>query len=220
MAARASSTPAAGGEALAAISALRAADPVLGGVIDAVGAAAIADPRRGYPRDHFGALVRAILGQQVSVAAAAAMYRRLLERFGGRTPTPQEVLADEPGALRAAVGLSRAKVVFLRSLAERVVDGELDLDGLERHSDDEVLGQLTAIKGIGVWTAQIFLMLHLERPDVVASGDLGIRRAVMIAYGLDAPPTPDEIDARAEAWRPFRTLACRVLWASQAGTPL
>jgi len=204
----------------AAIAALRAADPVLGGVIDAVGAAAIADPRRGYPRDHYGALVRAILGQQVSVAAAAAMYRRLLERFGGRTPTPQEALADEPEALRAAAGLSRAKVVFLRSLAEGVVEGGLDLDALEQHSDGEVLGQLTAIKGIGAWTAQIFLMLHLERPDVVASGDLGIRRAVMTAYGLHAPPSPDDVDAVAAAWRPYRTLACRVLWASQAATPL
>jgi len=209
-----------GSDRRAAIAALRAADPILGGVIDAVGAAAIADPRRGYPRDHYGALVRAILGQQVSVAAAAAMYRRLLERFGGRTPTPQEVLAEEPEALRAAAGLSRAKVVFLRSLAERVVDGELDLDALQQHSDDEVLGQLTAIKGIGAWTAQIFLMLHLERPDIVASGDLGVRRAVMVAYGLDAPPTPAAVDSLAEGWRPYRTLACRVLWASQARTPL
>ena len=219
MAARASSTPASGRETRAAIAALRAADPVLGGVIDAVGSAAIADPRRGYPRDHYGALVRAILGQQVSVAAAAAMYRRLLERFGGRTPTPQEVLAEDPEALRAGAGLSRAKVVFLRSLADRVADGELDLDALQQNSDDEVLSQLTAIKGIGAWTAQIFLMLHLERPDIVASGDLGIRRAVMVAYRLDAPPTPDEVEAFAQAWRPYRTLACRVLWASQAAAP-
>ncbi len=204
----------------AALATLRGADRTLGAVIDTVGMAAIADPRRGYPRDHYGALVRAILGQQVSVAAAAAMYRRLLKRFGGRPPTPQEVLADEPEALRTAAGLSRAKVGFLRSLAESVVDGELDLDALEQQSDDEILGQLTAIKGIGAWTAQIFLMLHLERPDVVASGDLAIRRAVMIAYGLDAPPASDEVDARAEGWRPYRTLACRVLWASQAATPL
>ncbi len=203
----------------AAIVALRAADPVLGGVIDAVGDTAIADPRRGYPRDHYGALVRAILGQQVSVAAAAAMYRRLLDRFGGRTPTPLEVLAEEPEALRAAAGLSRAKVVFLRSLAQRVVNGELDLDALPQRSDDEVLGELTSIRGIGAWTAQVFLMLHLERPDIVAAGDLGIRRAVMIAYALDAPPTPDEVEALAQPWRPHRTLACRVLWASQATTP-
>ena len=136
---------------------------MLGKVIDSVGPAAIADPRRGYPRDHYGALVRAILGQQVSVAAASAMYARLLERFGGRTPTPREVLAEEPEELRAAAGLSRAKVVFLRSLAERVVAGTLDLEALAERSDDEVLAQLTSVKGIGAWTAQIFLMLHLER---------------------------------------------------------
>ena len=164
--------------------------------------------------------MRAILGQQVSVAAAGAMYARLLERYGGRTPTPQEVLAEQPETLRAAGGLSRAKVVFLRSLAERVVAGTLDLEALEQRPDQEVIAQLTSVKGIGAWTAQIFLMLHLERADVVAPGDLGIRRAVMIAYGLPGPPTPDQVDALAEAWRPYRTLACRVLWASQATTPL
>ncbi len=204
----------------AAITALRQADPVLRQVIDTVGAAAVADPRRGFPRDHYGALVRAILGQQVSVAAGRAMYARLLKRYGGRPPTPQEVLGEEPEALRAAAGLSRAKVVFLRSLAERVMSGALDLDALQRCSDDEVVTQLTAVRGIGAWTAQIFLMLHLERPDVVASGDLGIRRAVMIAFGLPALPTPDEVYALAKAWRPHRTLACRVLWASQAAIPL
>jgi DNA-3-methyladenine glycosylase II len=218
--ARAQGPVGAAAELKAALADLRSADPLLGKVIDSVGPAAIADPRRGYPRDHYGALVRAILGQQVSVAAASAMYARLLERFGGRTPTPREVLAEEPEELRAAAGLSRAKVVFLRSLAERVVAGTLDLEALAERSDDEVLAQLTSVKGIGAWTAQIFLMLHLERTDVVASGDLGIRRAVMSAYGLPNPPAPDEVTALAEAWRPYRTLACRVLWASQAATPL
>jgi DNA-3-methyladenine glycosylase II len=204
----------------AGLTALRRADPLLGKVIDSVGPAAIADPRRGYPRSHYGALVRAILGQQVSVAAASAMYARLLERFGGRTPTPREVLTEEPEELRAAAGLSRAKVVSLRSLAERVVAGTVDLEALAERSDDDVLAQLTSVKGIGAWTAQVFLMLHLERADVVASGDLGIRRAVMSAYALPALPAPNEVTVLAEAWRPYRTLACRVLWASQAATPL
>ena len=130
------------------------------------------------------------------------------------------MLAEEPEELRAAAGLSRAKVVFLRSLAERVVAGTLDLEALAERSDAEVLAQLTSVKGIGAWTAQIFLMLHLERGDVVAPGDLGIRRAVMSAYGLPAPPAPNDVTTLAETWRPYRTLACRVLWASQAATPL
>lgn len=220
MAAAALSARALDHEALTAIAALRAADPVLRELIDTVGLTALADPRRGYPRDHYGALVRAILGQQVSVAAAGAMYMRLLKRYGGRSPTPEEVLDEQPEALRAAAGLSRAKVVFLRSLAESVVAGTLDLDALEQRSDDEVLARLTAVRGIGVWTAQIYLMLHLERPDVVASSDLGIRRAVMIAYGLPTAPAADGVAALAETWRPHRTLACRVLWASQAAASL
>lgn len=209
-----------GRQTRAAIAELRDADPVLRDVIDSVPTAAIADPRRGYPRDHYGALLRAILGQQVSVAAAAAMYARLCQRYGGRTPTPDEVLAEDPEQLRAAGGLSRAKVVFLRSLAEQVVDGSLDLDALGRRPDEDVLAALVAVKGIGAWTAQVFLMLHLERPDVVIAGDLGIRRGVMIAYGMPAMPAPEEVQALAQAWRPHRTLACRFLWASLAAMPL
>lgn len=220
MPARVQGQTGAGSEVRRALVALGSADPTLGRVIDSVGPTAVADPRRGYPRDHYAALVRAILGQQVSVAAAAAMYVRLLERYGGGTPTPQEVLAEEPETLRAAAGLSRAKVVFLRSLAERVVAGSLDLEALPALSDAEVIAQLTSVTGIGAWTAQIFLMLHLERADIVAAGDLGIRRAVMIVYGLPVMPTPDEVTMLAEPWRPHRTLTCRVLWASQAATPL
>lgn len=200
--------------------ALRAADPVLAGLIDAVGAAAVSDPRRGYPRDHYGALLRAILGQQVSVAAAAAMYARLLERYGGRPPTPAEVLAEDPETLRAAGGLSRAKLASLRSLAEHIRDGALEVERFAELADPEILAALVAVKGIGPWTAQVYLMLHLERPDVVAPGDLGIRRAVMRAYGLSELPDPADVEARAEAWRPHRTLACRYLWASLHATPI
>jgi DNA-3-methyladenine glycosylase II len=199
---------------------LRRGDPVLGKVIDAVGPGAIADPRRGYPRDHYGALVRAILGQQVSVAAASAMYARLLARYGGRTPTPQEVLSGEPETLRAAAGLSRAKVGFLRSLAQRVVAGTLNLEALGSRCDEEVLAELTSVKGIGAWTNADLPDAASRARDVVVPGDLGIRRAVMLAYERPALPTPDQVTALAEAWRPHRTLACRILWASQAETPL
>ena len=203
-----------------AVRALARCDPRLATVIGRIGAAAVADPRRGYPRDHFAALVRAILGQQVSVPAAAAMYARLLAHHGGRPPTPGEVLAEDPETLRAAAGLSRAKLATLRTLAAELSCGRLDLDALAGQSDDEVLSALVALPGIGPWTAQVFMMLHLEREDVVCAGDLGIRRAVQRAYGLDVLPDAAAVTALAQAWRPHRTLACRFLWAFVAAGPV
>jgi DNA-3-methyladenine glycosylase II len=198
---------------------LRASDPVLAKVIDSVGK--LTSPRPGRPEldDHYGALVRTITGQQLSVLAARAIYGRLTERFGGRAPTPEEILADEPEELRAAAGLSRAKVGFLRSLAEHVLSGELELGRLNELNDEAVIAELVAVKGIGEWSAHMFLMFHLERPDVLAVGDLGIRRAMEIAYGLQALPKPDEMTLLAEPWRPYRTLACRYLWRSLDNEP-
>jgi DNA-3-methyladenine glycosylase II len=204
----------------AAAKTLRNADPVLARVIDRIGIDGLDDPRRGRPHDHYGALVRSIVGQQVSTKAAAAIYRRLTERYGGRTPTPEEVLAEDPEALRAAAGLSHAKLRYLRSLAEHAVDGSLKLDQLEHLSDEEVMAELLAVKGIGPWTAQTFLMFHLQRPDVLPVGDLGIRRAMMIEYGLPALPGPAETEQIAQAWRPHRTLACRFLWRTLHATPV
>jgi DNA-3-methyladenine glycosylase II len=174
---------------------------------------------RGRPDDLYGALVRSIAGQQLSVLAARAIWRRLTERFDGRTPTPQEILADDPEALRAAAGFSRAKVRYLRSLAEHVLAGELELDRLSELGDEEVISELTAVKGIGEWTAHMFLMFTLQRPDVLPTGDLGVRNAVMRAYGLDRPPAPAELTALAEPWRPHRTRACLYLWRSLDNAP-
>jgi DNA-3-methyladenine glycosylase II len=198
---------------------LHAADPVLAGIIDAVGK--LPSTRAGRPErdDHYGALVRSIVGQQLSVLAARAIYGRLIDRFGGRPPTPQEVLAQDPEELRTAAGLSRAKVGFLRSLAEHVLSGELELDRLDRLSDEDAIAELVAVKGLGMWTAHMFLMFHLERPDVLAVGDLGIRRAIERAYGLGALPDVAEIERIAEPWRPQRTLACRYLWRSLDNEP-
>jgi len=198
---------------------LRASDPVLAGVIDLVGRLPTA--RQGRPEldDHYGALVRTIVGQQLSVLAARAIYGRLTERFGGRPPTPQEILADEPEELRAAAGLSRAKVGFLRSLAEHALSGELELDRLNALDDEAVIAELVAVKGIGEWSAHMFLMFHLDRPDVLAVGDLGIRRAIEIAYGLGELPKPAQMEQIAEPWRPYRTLACRYLWRSLDNEP-
>ncbi len=203
-----------------AIAALEASDPVLAELIARVGTEGIAERRRGRPGDHYGTLVRAIVGQQLSTKAADAIYGRLIERFGGRTPTAEEVLADDPDELRTAAGLSHAKVAYLRSLAEHVLDGSLELQKLGRLPDDEVIAELVAVKGLGVWSAHIFLMFQLRRPDVLAVGDLGIRRAMMVAYGLSEMPLPDEMEKIAEPWRPHRTLACLFLWRSLHATPV
>ncbi|MCW2958662.1 MAG: DNA-3-methyladenine glycosylase [Solirubrobacterales bacterium] len=194
-------------------------------IIDGLDAAArdiVADPGRGgrYPATHaFGALVRIILGQQVSVAAARSMVARLTARYDGVLPMPAQVLADDPDALREAAALSRAKLRFVVGLAADVEAGRVDLDALEHAGDEEVLERLCAITGIGPWTAHVFLMGHLRRPDVLAPGDLGIRRAAGVAYAGGAPVAPAQLVALAEPWRPYRSTACRVLWKSLDLTP-
>jgi DNA-3-methyladenine glycosylase II len=210
--------PGRAGQLKAAVAHLRASDPLLRAVIDELGPDGLHD-RAGRPADHYGALVRSIVGQQLSTKAAVSIYNRLTERFGGRTPTPTEVLADDPEALRAAAGLSRAKVSFLRSLAEHVLDGSLELERLDELSDEDVIAELVAVRGLGVWSAHMFLMFHLRRPDVLPVGDLGIRRAIRDRYGLDAFPSPAEMERIAEAWRPYRTVACRFLWRALDATP-
>jgi DNA-3-methyladenine glycosylase II len=199
---------------------LRAADPVMRALIDEIGVDGLPDPRAVVPADRYGTLVRSIVGQQLSTTSARAIYTRLTDRFGGRPPTPAEVLADDPDELRTAVGLSHAKVGYLRSLAEHVQDGSLRLERLDELPDDQVIAELVAVKGIGEWSAHIFLMFQLQRPDVLAVGDLGIRRAVMVRYGLAQLPTPAELEKIAEPWRPYRTLACRYLWRSQYAAPV
>jgi DNA-3-methyladenine glycosylase II len=187
-------------------------------VIESVGPK-LPDARDGRPADHYGALVRAIVGQQLSTKAARSIFLRLTERFDGRTPTPREVLADEPEALRAAAGLSRAKVSYLRSLAEHALSGELELERLDALPDEQVIAELVAVKGIGVWSAQMFLMFHLQRPDVLPVGDLGIRHAIERAYALDEIPDAATMERIADPWRPHRTLACRYLWRSLDNEP-
>jgi DNA-3-methyladenine glycosylase II len=188
-------------------------------LVEQHGTLSIAQRRRGRPRDAYGTLVRSIVGQQLSTKAAATIYARVLDLFDGNVPTPTQLIETDPDAVRGA-GLSRAKVAYLRDLAVRVVDGELDLDHLTELSDAEVGEQLTAIKGIGQWSADMFLIFHLGRPDVLAVGDLGIRRAVERAYGLKKIPDPDTLTRIAEPWRPYRSLACLYLWASLDNAPV
>ena len=196
---------------------LRAADPILAGLLDRFGAPTLV---RGPRPTHYGALVRSIIGQQVSTSAARAIHERLLARYGGDEPAPEQVLAEDPEELRAAAGLSRAKVTFLRSLAEHVVDGRLELERLDELPEDEIIAELTAVKGIGEWTAHMFLMFTLHRSDVLPVGDLGVRNAVKAAYALDALPDAKYLQTLAIPWRPFRTRACLYLWRSLDNAPL
>jgi DNA-3-methyladenine glycosylase II len=201
----------------AAVEELRAADPIMAGLIEECGVLPNPPRKRAAPEEHYGALLHAVVNQQLSVKAGAAIYGRLTDRFG-QTPTPEQLLADDPEKLRAAVGLSRSKVGFMRSLAEHILSGELQLDRLDSLSDDEVMEELVAVKGIGEWTAHMFLMSHLHRPDVMAPGDLGIRRAIERAYSLEEPDR-ETMERLAERWRPHRTLACRYLWRSLNNEP-
>jgi DNA-3-methyladenine glycosylase II len=201
-----------------AVAALRAADPVMARLIDEHGASVRRDLRRERPGDAYGALLRSIVGQQLSTKAARSIYGRLTERFGGHAPTPRQLLAADPEEIRAA-GLSRPKVAYLRDLAQHVEDGSLELERLPELPDEEVSAQLTAIKGLGQWTADMFLMFHLGRPDVLPVGDLGIRRAVKTQYRMRKLPDPKRLERVARPWRPHRTLACLYLWSSLDNVP-
>lgn len=194
------------------------ADPVLAALIEAGGPLDPAERRRGRPEDAYGALLRSIVGQQLSTKAARTIYTRVCALFDDCVPSPAQLLAADPDALRGA-GLSRAKVAYLRDLAEHVEDGRLELDRLDDLADEEIVAELTAIKGLGRWTAEMFLMFHLGRPDVLPVGDLGIRRAVERAYGLAQLPAEPELERIAEPWRPQRTLACLYLWRSLDNAP-
>ena len=188
-------------------------------LVEAHGPLSVRQRRRGRPTDAYGILVRSIVGQQLSTRAASTIYGRVVELFGGEVPAPAELIAADPDTLRAA-GLSRAKVAYLRDLAERVEDGDLDLDHLTELSDAQVSEQLTAVKGIGQWSADMFLIFHLGRPDILAVGDLGIRRAAERAYGLKKIPDAKTLTRIAEPWRPYRSLACLYLWASLDNAPV
>ena len=193
---------------------------MLAGLIDGYGGPLPSEPDgRGRPEELYGALVRSIAGQQLSVKAARSIWNRLLSRYDGRTPTPAEILADDPEELRAAAGFSRAKVTYLRSLAGHIESGALELEALRRLGDEEVVSALTEVKGVGAWTAHMFLMFTLHRPDVLPVGDLGVRNAVRDAYQLTAAPDPQTLEALAEPWRPYRTRACVYLWRSLDNEP-
>lgn len=205
-----------------ALATLKASDRKLAALIDKTEPVDPKAWRRARPvGDAFSVLVFSIIGQQISGYAARAIAGRLRERFDGRMPSPAELLTLDDGALKT-VGLSRMKTEYLRSLAQHIISGELKVDQLDKLSDDEVRTQITACKGLGRWTADMFLLINLERPDILPIGDLGIRSAVQRLYRLDHLPTPREVEAIGEKWRPNRSLASFYLWAGyrQAAKPV
>src|SRR5678815_4643326 len=180
---------------------LRKADPVLARLIDArpdFRPRAWADELP--PFDAFGTLVFQVAGQQLSVASTRAIISHLQDRFGGHMPSPAELLAADPQVLRNS-GFSTRKGQTLRALAERFVDGRLSDEALSRMTDDEVEAAITEVPGIGPWSAHGFLLVALDRPDVFLSGDIALRRAIQKVYGLDHPPSEEEMLELAERWR-------------------
>ena len=195
---------------------LRAADPVVGALIAEHG------PYRPRPGgDPYGALVRSIMFQQLAGAAARAIQRRFyaLHGDGERAPSPAAILATDDGAFRAA-GVSRQKEGYLRDLARRVAGGEIDFAALEDLGDAEAAARLTAVRGVGEWSAQMFLMFELGRPDVLPVGDLGVRKGMRAAYGLAETPPPARAREIGAPWAPYRSVGSWYMWrAAETVTP-
>ena len=191
-----------------AILALQSADPVLGGLIDAVGAYRIR-----YLEPDFEALVKSIVYQQLSGKAAATIFGRLRAAAGDGCLEPGPVLRLTPTRMRS-IGLSKQKIAYIRDIASHTQAGVTNFAAMRRMKDDEVMQALTSLKGVGDWTAHMFLIFALRRKDVLPVGDLGIRVAVQKAYGLDEMPKPAEVEALGEKWRPYRTIASWYLWRS------
>jgi len=189
------------------------------GLVERLGELSVEARRQRRPRrDAYGALLGSVISQQLSTKAAATIHARVVELFGGRTPAPAELLAVDPDRLRAC-GLSGRKVEYVRDLAAHVESGELDLDRLARLADEQVIAEISAVRGFGRWSAEMFLIFFLGRSDVLPVGDLGIRAAVKLAYGLEELPDPEQLERIAEPWRPQRSLASIYLWASLDNAP-
>jgi DNA-3-methyladenine glycosylase II len=196
---------------------LKKVDPVLGKVIDQVGT------YKGWPANngtHFDAVCRSIVFQQLSGKAAGTIHGRFQGLYGGRTPRPEELAETSDDQLRS-VGLSRQKSAYLKDLGARVASGELPIETLHELTDAEVIAALTQVKGIGRWTAQMFMMFRLGRPDVLPDLDLGVQKAIQKAYRLRKLPKPERVLKIGAKWAPYRTVASWYLWRSlDAPTPV
>lgn len=191
-----------------ALAHLRRVDPVMAGVIREVGPYRL-NLRRGH--SHFHDLVRAIVYQQLSGKAAGTIHGRVCALFPRRHVDPERLLALSDASLRSA-GLSRQKASYLRDLAEKVHTGAVPLDRVRRMSDQAIVDHLVQVKGVGRWTAQMFLMFRLGRPDVLPELDLGIQNGIRKAYGLRRRATPKDVLRIGKAWTPYSSIACWYLW--------
>ena len=190
-------------------------DPVLRKIIREIGSCPL-KPMRHY----YWILVEAIVAQQLSVKAAATIFSRLRDLYPGhRIPRPEDILATSTVRLRA-VGLSRQKADYLKCLSRAFLHGEVPWRQFHRMADEEVIEALTQIRGIGRWTAEMFLMFVLARPDILPVDDLGLQHAIRQAYGLRRRPTPNTMRRIAKNWVPYRTIASWYLWASRDGKPV
>jgi DNA-3-methyladenine glycosylase II len=183
-------------------------DPVLGQVIETVGS------YKGWPAStgtHFDAVCRSIVFQQLSGKAAGTIHGRFQGLYGGRTPQPAELASTSDEHLRS-IGLSRQKSAYLKDLGSRVALGELPIETLHELSDEEIISALTQVKGIGRWTAQMFLMFRLGRPDVLPDLDLGVQKGIQRAYRLRKLPTPERVKKIGAKWAPYRTVGSWYMW--------
>ncbi len=194
-----------------AINHLKKSDPVLAAIIQRVGPYVIQ-----YREPAFETLVRSIVYQQLSGKVAAVILARLVSALPDGHITPSAILSLTPEQMRA-LGLSTAKTAYIRDLAVRTQSGEVLFERISERTDEEVIEHLTQVKGIGVWTAHMFLMFALQRPNVLPTGDLGVRAAIRKAYGLEEMPTPKEVAAIAEKWHPYCSVASWYLWRSLDG---
>ncbi|HEX6629367.1 MAG TPA: DNA-3-methyladenine glycosylase [Gemmatimonadaceae bacterium] len=191
-----------------AIAHLRKVDPRLGEVIDRIG------PYKGWPSGngtHFDAVARSIVFQQLSGKAAGTIHGRFQGLYGGRTPHPQELAITSDEQLRS-IGLSRQKSAYLKDLGARVASGQLPIETLHELTDEEIITALTQVKGIGRWTAQMFLMFRLGRLDVLPDLDLGIQKGMQKAYRLRKLPTPERVKKIGAKWAPYRSIGSWYMW--------
>jgi len=194
---------------------LQRRDPILAALIKQHGPCGLADALR---VDHFAALARAIVFQQLSTKAASTIHTRMVALLPDSQVTPAAIAALTEEQFRS-VGVSRQKAQYLRDLSEKVLSGDVALESIDALDDEAVVTALTKVKGVGRWTAEMFLMFRLLRPDVLPVGDLGILTAVQKAYGLRKRPTPDRLRKLGDAWKPYRSIACWYLWRSLDNAP-
>jgi DNA-3-methyladenine glycosylase II len=196
-----------------AVTHLKKSDPVMAQIIAAVGPCRFKLRSEGT---HYEAVFRSIMYQQLAGAAALAIHRRVQALYGGRDPTPEELLATPDEALRTA-GLSRQKLAYLRDLSTRTASGALEMQGIDQLSDADVVTSLTTVKGVGRWTAEMFLIFRLGRPDILPDLDLGVRNAIKRAYRLRKVPDSKRVHKIGARWAPYRSVATWYLWRSVDG---